>query len=365
MIFGDRAARLLRLLEPERAHRLAIRAAGAAPARPPPEAARDPRLAVEKLGLAFPNPVGLAAGFDKDGAVPDSMLSLGFGFVEIGTVTPLPQKGNPRPRLFRLAADRAIVNRLGFNNDGYDAMADRLDRRSGQPGIVGVNIGPNRESDDPIYDYVAGVHLFAPIAAYLVINISSPNTPGLRDLQVRERLVEVVVRTSEARTAAARECGRRTPLLLKIAPDLADESLDLLVGLAGVSSIDGLILTNTTVQRPPLKSRRHIREAGGLSGPPLFERSTAMLARARQLAGPDLVLVGVGGVESVATAWSKIAAGADLVQLYTGLVYEGPSLPSRIAAGLLERLEKRNFKHISDVRGIETERWAAVWRDYG
>lgn len=365
MIFGDRAARLLRLLEPERAHRLAIRAAGAARIRPPPEAARDPRLAVEKLGLSFANPLGLAAGFDKDGMAPDAWLALGFGFVELGTVTPLPQRGNPRPRLFRLAADRAVINRLGFNNQGHEALAERLDRRQGRGGIVGVNIGPNRNSDDPVYDYVAGVRLFARMAAYLVINISSPNTPGLRDLQVRERLVEVVVRTSEARTAAARECGRRTPLLLKIAPDLADESLDLLVGLAGVSSIDGLILANTTVARPPLKSRRHIGEAGGLSGPPLFERSTAMLARARQLAGPDLVLVGVGGVDSVATAWSKIAAGADLVQLYTGLVYEGPSLPSRIEAGFLKRLEERNIGHIRDLRGVETERWATLWRDYG
>ncbi len=361
MMLGDRAARLLRLLEPERAHRLAIRAAGAGCLRPPAEVTRDPRLAVEKLGLSFPNPVGLAAGFDKDGAAPDAMLSLGFGFVEIGTVTPLPQQGNPRPRLFRLAADRAIVNRLGFNNEGHEALADRLHRRSRKPGIVGVNIGPNRDSDDPIYDYVAGVRQFAPMAAYLVINISSPNTPGLRDLQMRERLVEVVVRTSEARTASARESGRRTPLLLKIAPDLSDESLDLLVGLAGVSSIDGLIVSNTTVGRPPLRSRRNVREAGGLSGPPLFERSTAMLARARQLAGPDLVLIGVGGIDSTAAAWSKIAAGADLVQLYTGLVYEGPSLPTRIAAGLAKRLEERNIKRIGDVRGIETERWAAAW----
>jgi dihydroorotate dehydrogenase len=266
--------------------------------------------------------------------------------------------------MFRLRADGGLINRLGFNNEGHEALAERLDGRSARPGIVGVNIGPNRDSDDPIYDFVAGVRLFAPLASYLTINVSSPNTPGLRDLQGRDRLIEVLVRTSEARTAAARESGKRVPLLLKIAPDLSEEGLDLLIGLAGVSGIDGFVVANTTVARPPLKSRRNAREAGGLSGRPLFDRSTAMLARTRQIAGRDVVLVGVGGVDSAATAWSKIAAGADLVQLYTGLAYQGPSLPARILAGLLTRLEERQIRHIADIRDVETERWAATWPNF-
>jgi dihydroorotate dehydrogenase len=363
MTLADRAARLLRLLDPETAHRLAIRAA-ARRIFSPPSPPSDPRLAIETLGIRFPNPIGLAAGFDKDGEAPDAMLGLGFGFVEVGTVTPLPQPGNPRPRMFRLGADYGLINRLGFNNDGHEALAERLDARSGRPGIIGVNIGPNRDSDDPVYDFVAGVRLFAPLASYLVINVSSPNTPGLRDLQGRDRLVEVLVRTSEARTEAAKESGKRTPLLLKIAPDLADQSLDLLIGMAGVSGIDGLVVANTTVARPALKSRRNAREAGGLSGRPLFDRSTAMLARARQIAGDKLVLIGVGGVDSAATAWTKIAAGADLVQLYTGLAYQGPSLPQRIVEGLRRRLEERNIRHISDVRGVELARWAGTWPNF-
>jgi len=360
MNLGDRAARVLRLLDPERAHRLAIAAAARGTIPTLPEAG-DPRLAVNVMGLSFPNPVGLAAGFDKNAEVPDAMLAMGFGFVEVGTVTPLPQEGNPRPRLFRLAADGAIINRLGFNNEGHDAVAERLEERVDRNGIVAVNIGPNRNSEDRYYDYVAGVRLFAPLAAYLTINISSPNTPGLRDLQAGHHLVELLVRAAEARAAAAKETGRRTPLLIKIAPDLSSRELDDLIGVATLSGIDGLIVTNTTTARPHLRSRRHTQEKGGLSGRPLFDQSTAFLARARQLAGPDLTLIGVGGVDSVQAAWSKLAAGADLVQLYTGLVYEGPTLPARIAAGLARRLEERQINHIRDVRGIETARWAAAW----
>jgi len=353
---ADRAAQVLRVLEPERAHRLAIRAARFGRSRPP-AAARDPRLNVSKLGLDFPNPIGLAAGFDKNGEVPDAMLALGFGFVEVGTVTPLPQEGNPKPRLFRLSEDRAIINRLGFNNEGHEAALERLDRR----GLVGVNVGANRDSEDRIFDYVAGVRLFAPEAAYLTVNVSSPNTPGLRDLQAGEALGRLLDAVGDARVAAEEECGRRTPLLLKIAPDLDDRALGALIETAMANGVDGLIISNTTVARPELKSRRHADELGGLSGPPLLEISTAMLSRARQLAGPELTLVGVGGVDGAAGAWSKIAAGADLVQLYTGLVYEGPSLPRRIVTDLLTRLDERNIKHIADVRGIETERWAAAW----
>ena len=360
MSIADRAAGLMRILEPERAHRLALKAARGMRFRAP-SLTRDPRLAVRVLGLDFPNPLGLAAGLDKDAVVPDAMLGLGFGFVEIGTLTPLPQAGNPPPRLFRLAADRALINRLGFNNEGHEAGLDRLDRRAGRPGVVGVNIGANRDSEDRLFDYYAGVRLFAPTASYLTINVSSPNTPGLRELQAGEVLSELLKRIGEARVEAEAECGRRTPLLLKVAPDLDDRGLASVIEITMGNGVDGLIIANTTVTRPLLKSRRHVQELGGLSGRPLFELSTAMLARARELAGPDLVLVGTGGVDGAAAAWSKIAAGADLVQLYTALVYEGPSLPRRIAAELLKRLEERNIKSIRDVRGIETARWAAAW----
>jgi dihydroorotate dehydrogenase len=288
------------------------------------------------------------------------MLGLGFGFVEIGTVTPLPQEGNPRPRLFRLSADRAIINRLGFNNDGQYSMAERLEARGARGGILGVNLGANRDSADRIYDYYAGVRLFAPLASYLTVNVSSPNTPGLRELQGREALPALLSRIGEARAAAAAESGRRTPLLVKIAPDLTDAALVELIGTALSNGVDGLIIANTTTTRPKLRSRE-ASQLGGLSGKPLFEHSTAMIARARQIAGPDLVLVGVGGVDGAAAAWSKIAAGADLVQLYTGLIYEGPSLPRRMVRGLLRRLEDRNIADIRAVRGIETTRWAASW----
>ncbi len=360
MTIGDRATQVLRLLEPERAHRVAIRTARWRGSRPP-AIATDARLAVSALGIDFPNPVGLAAGLDKDGKAPDAMLGLGFGFAEIGTLTPLPQDGNPKPRLFRLSADRALINRLGFNNEGHEAALDRLDRRAGRPGIIGVNIGANRDSEDRLFDYYAGVRLFAPMAAYLTVNVSSPNTPGLRALQSGEALTALLHRIGTARDEAIEECRRRTPILLKVSPDLNDAELSALIEAAKAHGVDGLIIANTTVKRPDLKSKRHAQELGGLSGRPLFELSTAMLARARQLAGPDLVLVGAGGVEGASAAWSKIAAGADLVQLYTGLVYEGPSLPKRIAADLVKRLEERNIKTLKDVRGIETERWAAAW----
>jgi dihydroorotate dehydrogenase len=245
-------------------------------------------------------------------------------------------------------------------------MVERLDRRAGRPGIVGVNIGANKDSTDRVFDYVSGVRLFAPMAAYLTINISSPNTPGLRDLQMKGALRDLIEKLLEAREAAAEESGRRTPLLLKIAPDLADANLAEVVETVMKFGVEGMIVSNTSTDRAGLRSsRRQTAQAGGLSGRPVFELSTAMLARVRQLAGPDLVLVGVGGVDGVASAWSKIAAGADLVQLYTGMIYEGPSLPLKIAAGLTERLQAREFSDIRQVRGIETARWAAAWAARG
>lgn len=352
--------RLLRLLPPEKAHRLTIAALRRRRDRPVPRS-DDARLRVELFGLSFANPVGLAAGFDKNAEVPGAMLTQGFGFVEIGTVTPRPQEGNPHPRLFRLAADRAVINRLGFNNEGHEAAARRLEARRGRGGIVGVNLGANRDAEDRIGDYVAGVRRFASLAHYLAVNVSSPNTPGLRDLQRGGELEELLERVAGARAEVADQTGRRVPLMLKVAPDVDDGELTMIVEAADRHRVDGLIVSNTTVSREGLKSRRHVGERGGLSGPPLFERSTAMLARARQLAGPKLALIGVGGVDSAGSAWAKIAAGADLVQLYTGLVYGGPALVGEIKAGLIQRLEDRHFGTIAEARGIETARWAAAW----
>jgi len=344
---------LLFALDAETAHRLTLRAIAAAPRGAPP--ASDPRLARHLLGLEFPNPLGLAAGFDKNGEVADAALGLGFGFVEVGTVTPRPQIGNPRPRVFRLPRDHAVINRLGFNNDGFDAVERRLRRRH-RGGIVGVNVGANRDSANRAADYTAGVTRFAAIADYLTVNISSPNTPGLRDLQERSALNDLLTRVEEARRAAARP----TPILVKIAPDLDDAAVAAIVDATIAAGIDGIIVTNTTVARVGLNETRRAKEEGGLSGRPLFRRSTVILAKARKRAGNRLVLVGVGGVDSAETAWSKIAAGADLIQLYTGMVYAGPRLPARILAGLAERLDRERVASIADVVGSETDRWAAV-----
>jgi dihydroorotate dehydrogenase len=310
-------------LEPEAAHRAAIRVLALGLYRPAP--AHDPRLNRRILGLDFPNPVGLAAGFDKNGEVPDAALALGFGFVEIGTVTPRPQGGNPRPRMFRAPADRAIVNRLGFNSEGHDAVHARLARRR-RLGIVGVNLGANKESSDRIADYVTGARRFGDVADYLTVNISSPNTPGLRDLQEKDALRRLLGEVGAARGSV--------PVLVKIAPDLDDDALGGIVETVIASGIDGMIVSNTTLSRDGIADPQLAAEAGGVSGRPLFAPSTKMLARARRLAGDRLVLVGVGGIDSGVAARQKLAAGADLVQLYTGMVYEGPGLPARIVAEL-------------------------------
>ena len=351
----SRTYRLLRRVlfhvEPERAHRLAIRAltSGMMPAT---SFSRDPRLGRELLGLHFPNPVGMAAGFDKDGEATDGLFGLGFGSVEVGTVTPLPQPGNPKPRLFRLPEDRPIINRFGFNSQGHDALLQRLSARSSRPGIVGINVGANKESADRIEDYVVGVRRFATSASYLTINISSPNTPGLRDLQEKAFLGDLL-----ARVAAARESAPiRRPLLLKIAPDLDDASLETIVGTAIDAGMDGMIVSNTTIARDRVKNP-HASEAGGLSGWPLMRRSNIMLAKVRKLAGNRLVLVGAGGVHSTETAFVKMAAGADLVQLYTGLVYEGPGLPAQILIGLMRLMERQGFATLADIVGSDVERW--------
>lgn len=343
--------RALFMLDPEQAHRLAIRmlAVGAVPShRLPP----NPRLKQTLLGHDFPNPIGLAAGFDKDGEAIDGLFGLGFGFVEVGTVTPRPQEGNPRPRLFRLPADRALINRLGFNNHGYDELHRRLVERKEKGGIVGVNVGANRDSVERIEDYVQGVQKFSDIASYLTINISSPNTPGLRDLQEQTAIVDLLRRVVAARDASANQ----PPLLLKIAPDLDDAALEAIVEAALDVKIEGMIVSNTTIARHRLKDP-NASEVGGLSGWPLSRRSNIMIAKVRKIVGSQMVLIGVGGIYSAGIAYTKFAAGADLVQLYTGLIYEGPGLPARVQTGLAELLERNGFATIGDLVASDTERW--------
>ena len=331
-VLGDLALPLLRALPPERAHRLAIRALALSPQAAPRQ--NDPSLAVEAFGLNFPNPVGLAAGFDKNAEAADGALSLGFGFVEVGTLTPRPQSGNPQPRLFRLDEDSAIVNRMGFNNCGHAEALARLARRKGR-GIVGVNIGPNKDASDRVADFVAGVKTFADVADYLTINISSPNTPGLRDLQQGDALDALI-----ARVIDARESGKqRPPLLVKIAPDVTLAELDALVGVARKRRVDGMIVSNTTLARPASLRSGHAKESGGLSGRPLFDASTAMLAETFRRVERQFPLIGVGGIEDADTAMAKIAAGASLVQIYTGFIVRGPRVIDAILVGMAERVK--------------------------
>lgn len=342
---------LLRFFDAETAHGLAITAlkTGLAGSVTSPQ---DPNLQVQVFGLTFPNPVGLAAGFDKDAEVPDAILDLGFGFAEVGTVTPRPQAGNPLPRMFRLSDDRAVINRLGFNNKGHQAALDRLQNRS-QRGIVGVNIGANKDSEDKIADYVSGVKTFAHLASYLTVNVSSPNTPGLRGLQDRGALEELLGRVMAAR----KESDVQPPVLLKIAPDLDDQALQDIADVVLNADVDGVIVSNTTISRPPLKSR-DAGEDGGLSGAPLFALSTKILAKFHLATGGKIPLIGVGGIDSGSTAWEKLRAGACLVQIYSGMVYEGPRLAHTIGHHLSQQLERSGFSSLSDVTGTGAKEWA-------
>ena len=343
---------LLRSLDPEVAHTLTLRLleAGLVPHLCERE---DPRLRQRLLGLDFPNPVGLAAGFDKNAEAVGALLGLGFGFVEAGTVTPRPQPGNPRPRCFRLPEQQAMINRFGFNNDGLDVVARRLAtrRRRHRSGIVGANIGRNKDSTDAVADYVAGVYALAALADYLVINVSSPNTPGLRALQDREPLAELLAAVLAAR---AELCLKRTPaLLLKIAPDLTDDDLTAVAEVSLDAGIDGLIVSNTTISRPGLDGVAIAGESGGLSGRPLFELSTRTLADLYRLTGGRLPLIGVGGIASAEDAYAKIRAGASLVQMYTALIYQGPRLIRDIRRGLLGLLEKDGFATLTEAVGAD------------
>jgi dihydroorotate dehydrogenase len=352
----DLALPVLRALPPEAAHRLTIRALAAGLA--PRAAAVDPdALAVTLWRRKFSNPVGLAAGFDKHAEVPDAMLGFGFGFVEVGTVTPRPQPGNPKPRLFRLVEDQALINRFGFNSEGLPAVAARLRARANRPGIVGANIGKNRDTQDDIGDYVQGVAMLAPLADYLTVNVSSPNTPGLRNLQRKSALARLIDRVMAARQAAVSRDP--PPLLLKIAPDLTREERADIAQVALSSGIDGLIVSNATVARPPSLKSRHAPEPGGLSGPVLFQPSTALLAEMYRLTGGKLTLVGTGGISSGADAYAKIRAGASLVQLYTALVYQGPGLVGRIKHELMLLLERDGYSSVAAAVGTAAESLSA------
>lgn len=347
---------LLQKLDPETAHRLTIKALSLWPARAPQ--LDDPRLAVSAFGLQFPNPLGLAAGFDKDGEAVDAMLGMGFGFVEVGTVTPRPQPGNPRPRLFRLSKDEAVINRFGFNSSGHAAVRDRLARRQTKGGIVAVNLGANKDSSDRAADYVEGIHAFGGLAKIFVINVSSPNTPALRDLQQDQALDDLLARVLEVRDAIAAECGRK-PIILKIAPDLSLGELDAIIRICRARRIDGLSISNTTISRPPaLHDQVLAKETGGLSGRPLFTLSTRLLAQAYLRVERQFPLIGIGGIDSAATALAKIEAGASLIELYSALVFKGPRLISEIKSGLLARLAQ-DHRQLADATGATAADWAA------
>ena len=351
---------LLRALPPEAAHRLTL--AGLAAGFGGGARVPDPPVLRQQLwGRDFPNPIGIAAGFDKDAQVPDALRRLGFGFVEVGTVTPRPQPGNPKPRVFRLGADAALINRLGFNSGGLDALVERMRARAGGGGIVGVNVGRNRDSTDPIADYAEGVRRGVAVADYLVVNVSSPNTPGLRDLQMRAALDALLTQLAAVREKS----GRHVPLLVKIAPDLTEQERADIAAVALSSGIDGIIVSNTTVARPPTLRSPQAREAGGLSGPPLFGPSTAALGDMYRLTRGRLPLIGVGGVAGAEDAYAKIRAGASLVQLYTALVFNGPALLGRIKDGLAGLLRRDGFASVADAVGADRRQEARVSAENG
>jgi dihydroorotate dehydrogenase len=353
---------LLRWFDPEDAHRLALQGLKLLPV------ARlrgdDQKLAVRAFGLNFPNPVGIAAGFDKNAEVPDALLRLGFGFVEVGTVTPKPQAGNPRPRLFRLERDEAVINRFGFNSDGAEATLRRLAARAHLGGIVGVNVGANKDSPDRTADYVKLIEVFAPVASYFTVNVSSPNTPGLRNLQQAQALDDLLARVIDARERVRKNAGD-SPVLLKIAPDLSLAELDDVVQIARSRRVDGMIVSNTTLARPStLREQNRARESGGLSGRPLFRLSTRMVAETYVRVEGAFPLVGAGGIDSGGAALTKIRAGASLIQLYSGLVYKGLGLIEDIKNDLSSTLLRTGRDSLSEIVGadaatITAEDWPA------
>jgi dihydroorotate dehydrogenase len=342
---------LLRWFDPEDAHRMAIQGLRLLPpVRPRPD---DPKLAVRAFGLNFPNPVGMAAGFDKNAEAPDALLRLGFGFVEIGSVTPKPQTGNPRPRLFRLERDEAVVNRMGFNNEGAEAVLRRLAGRASQGGIVGVNVGANKDSADRIADYVRLIETFAPVASYFTVNVSSPNTPGLRNLQQAAALDDLLARVIDARERVRQSAGD-SPVLLKIAPDLSLAELDDVVHIARSRRVDGMVVANTTLARPStLREHARATEQGGLSGRPLFRLSTRMVAETYVRAEGSFPLIGVGGIDTGGAALTKIRAGASLIQLYSSLIYKGLGLVNDIKNDLSSTLLRTGRDSLSEIVGAD------------
>ena len=345
-------------LDPEKAHEITI---ASLERGIHPRDTSSPALALKsRLGsLEVSSPIGIAAGFDKDARVPDAVLSIGCGFAEVGTLTPQPQVGNPRPRLFRLPEDRAIINRFGFNNCGHAAALERLKARQSRGGIVGVNIGANKDVADRAADYVKGIETFYAVASYFTVNISSPNTPGLRDLQAPAALDELLGRVMAARAAMVANGAVLRPIVVKIAPDIAEEDIPAIVSRLEAHKVDVIAVSNTTLARPAdLIAKATAKEAGGLSGRPVFHRSTAMLARIYQATGGRIPLIGAGGVESGQTALAKIEAGASLIQLYSGLVYEGAGLIGRIKAHLVEHCRVAGIANIGEATGRRAAEWA-------
>jgi len=357
---ADLTPRLLARLAPEEAHELTLKALelGLFPHCRRPD---HPCLTLRFAGLTLANPLGIAAGFDKDARVPDAILALGCGFAEVGTTTPLPQSGNPRPRVFRLPRDRAVINRLGFNNGGQRAALSRLRHRT-KDGVIGVNIGANRDSEDRVADYVQGLDVFYDVASYFSVNISSPNTPGLRDLHEPQALDELLKRLLDARAKHVAAVKPTRPLVIKLSPDIAEADLPAIVEILVARGVDGIAISNTTVSRRGITGPI-AREAGGLSGRPLFERSTIMLARVYQATQGKIPLIGIGGVDSGAAALAKIGAGATLVQLYTGLIYEGPGLIRRIKNYMTQAVRDANAAAIADFIGRDAEAWASKQLD--
>lgn len=338
-------------LDPEVGHRLAIAGLRRLPnRRAVNEGSGAGPLAINVAGLSFPNPVGVAAGFDKDAEVPDALLGLGFGFTEVGSITPLPQSGNPKPRLFRLVEDDAVINRMGFNNAGADAALARLQARAGQPGIVGINIGANKDSADRTADYAQMARLMAPWASYLAVNVSSPNTPGLRALQDEGALSDLIDGVIAARDAVCDDAA--PPIFLKVAPDLEPADIDAIARIALDKKLGALIVSNTTISRPSLRSH-HADETGGLSGAPLRALALQRVRDFRKATGGEIALVGVGGIATADHAWERIKAGASLVQLYSAMVYEGPGLGARIVKGLGRLMRRDGFASIADAVGSE------------
>lgn len=339
---------LLQGLDPESAHQLSLRALALLPPRRPlPD---DPRLSIDLFGHRFPNPLGLAAGFDKGAQAPDALLGLGFGFVEVGGVVPKPQPGNPKPRVFRLTRDRAVINRLGLNSEGLEVVRARLLARRHRPGLVGINIGANKDTQDRLADYVACTQALAPLVAFLTVNVSSPNTPGLRDLQGEAFLDDLLARVVATRDATESKAA----VLLKIAPDIELSALDAITATALRRGVQGLVVSNTTIARPDsLIESGLASEPGGLSGRPLFAPATRLLAQTYLRVGRAIPLVGVGGIDSAEAAWTKVRAGASLLQLYSALIYEGPGLIGTIKSGLAAHLRKEGLTGLGTAIGLD------------